>query len=287
MTRYAPLWQQANPYAASQDRNLLGAILPVGGAGAKPALVNNTMQVSIPAGWLAVALAPGQGAALCRWDTSEVVTLAAAPGSGLQRWDLVVCQVRDNAIDQGPNNDFIFTAVTGVAVSASPALPTAPANAAPVFYVLVNGAVANLNGASTLDRRPLGHAEAYNATAYTIPASTFQNLHLDTVEGGAGFDPIFAQYVVPFPGRYLITAEFTLDRVSNPMLQVNKNGGAARRLGAPINGTTAGSPTIGGAAILPCAAADSLTISVYSSVAANTLPGSMYTYAQFQYVGPI
>jgi hypothetical protein len=287
MARHAPMYQQSQNYPAVRDRELLAALWPGGGgAGPAPARVNNTMNVNIPAGWLAVALQAGQGSTVCVWDAPEVVAIAAAPASGQQRWDLVVCQVRDNALDSGANQDFVFQAVTGVPAASSPAIPALPANSAMVALLLITGGQANLNTASFWDRRPLGHAEAYNATAYTIPASSFQTLKLDTLEGGAGFDPVFASYYVPMPGRYLITSVFTLDRVSNPMLQVNKNGAAARRLGAPINGTTAGAPTIGGAAILRCVTGDSLTISVFSSVAANTLADPAYTYAQFQYMGP-
>jgi hypothetical protein len=286
MTRFAPLWQQAGSYPSQLDRGLLSALWPAGGgAGPPPAAVANTMNVTIPPGWLGVPLQAGQGSALCRWDANEVVTLAASPQTGQQRWDLVICQVRDNQIDGGPNNDFIFTNVTGVAAASSPAVPALPMNAALVAQVLLTGGQANLNSATFFDQRPLGHAEVFNATAYTIPATTFQNLHLDTVEGGAGFNTAFYAYSVPMPGRYLITALVSLDRVASGTLQVNKNGNPARRLNAPISGTTTGNPSFGGAAILPCVAGDALTLSVFTSVAANTLSGSPYTYAQFHYLG--
>lgn len=181
MTRYAPLWQQAGTYPAQLDRGLLGALWPGGGgAGGWPSVVQNTMGVTIPPGWLAVPLQAGQGSALCRWDAAEVVTLTAAPPSGQQRWDLVVCQVRDTDLGGGPDNDFVFAAVTGVPAASSPAIPAVPANAAPVGQILITGGQANLNTAPFNDVRPLGHTEVYNASAYTIPATTFQNLHLDT-----------------------------------------------------------------------------------------------------------
>ena len=286
MTRFAPLWQQAGSYPSQLDRGLLGALWPAGGgAGPPPAVVANTMNVTIPPGWLGVALQAGQGTAVCRWDANEVVTLAASPQTGQQRWDLVVCQVRDNQIDGGPNNDFIFTNVTGVAAASSPQIPATPANAALVALVLVTGGQANLNTALFYDRRPLGHAEVYNNTAYTLTATTFQNLRLDTLEGGCGFDTAFNSYAVPMTGRYLIAAALTCDRVLSGTVQVNKNGNAARRLQSAISGTATGNPTVGGAAILPCVAGDALAISVWVSVAANTLSGPAYTNAQFHYLG--
>jgi hypothetical protein len=285
MTRHAPLWQQAGTYPSQLDRQLLGALWPGGGgAGGWPSVVQNTMNVTIPPGWLGVPLAAGQGSALCRWDAPEVVTLTASPPSGQQRWDIVACRVRDTDLDQGPDNDFIFTVITGAPAASSPVIPSLPPNAAMVVLVLITGGQANLNSAWFNDRRPLGHAEVYNATAYTIPATTFQNLHLDTREGGAGFDTGFFTYTVPMTGRILVTGALTLDRAANATFQVNKNGATVKRLGT--SQVTSGNPTVGGAGVVPCVAGDTLTISVYSSVAANTLAGATLTHAQFSYLGP-
>jgi hypothetical protein len=111
------------------------------------------MNVSIPPGTAAVPLQAGQGAAVCTWDAAEVVTLAAAPPSGQSRIDLVVAQVRDNAIDGGANNDFVFAAVAGTAAASNPAAPAVPTNAYVMCQVLVPGAAANLNTATITDRR--------------------------------------------------------------------------------------------------------------------------------------
>ena len=154
MTRFAPLWQQAGTYPAQLDRNLLAALWPTGGvlAGAVTA-VNNTMTLSIAPGTAAVPLAGGQGVALCRWDAAEIVTVTASPPSGQSRIDVVVCQVRDNALDAGPNNDFIFSVVAGTAAASNPAVPATPANAFAVYSVTVPGAAANLNTATLADLR--------------------------------------------------------------------------------------------------------------------------------------
>ena len=153
MTRFAPLWQQAGSYAAQLDRGLIAALWPAGGVlGGAVAALNNTMTASVAPGSAAVPLASGQGAALCRWDAAEVVTVTASPPSGQSRIDLVVCQVRDNAIDAGPNNDFVFVVVAGTPAASAPAAPAVPANALAVAQVTVPGAAANLNGATITPR---------------------------------------------------------------------------------------------------------------------------------------
>jgi hypothetical protein len=186
VTRYAPLWQQEGNYSADVDRSLFGALWPAGGAsGAAPAKVAGTMTVNIPPGLVAVPLAPGQGSALCRWDSTEAVTLGPAPPSGQSRFDLIVCQVRDVVLDGGANNDFVFEVIAGAPATSlllrpethpgdtpdakpgepegpevepfAAAPPATPANAYAMFTVLVPGGAANLDGATLADlRRTLG-----------------------------------------------------------------------------------------------------------------------------------
>jgi hypothetical protein len=148
MTRYGPLWQQAGTYTATLDRSLIGTVWPTGGTtGGAVTAVNNTMTVSVAPGTVIVPLATGQGAALCRWDAAEVVgPLAAAPASN-SRIDLIVCQVRDNQLDAGSNNDFVFTFVTGTA-AASPTPPATPANAYSMAQITVASGMTNLNTAT-------------------------------------------------------------------------------------------------------------------------------------------
>jgi hypothetical protein len=154
MTRFTPLWQQAGNYPANYDRALLGTLFPnAAGTGAAAAPVANTMNISVPAGSLAVPLQSGQHSVLCRWDAAEVVTSPAAPAAGNKRIDLVVCQVRDPAIDGGVNSDFIFVVVSGVATTGTPAYPATPANSSVVCSYQVNGGVANLNGVVPTDFR--------------------------------------------------------------------------------------------------------------------------------------
>ena len=164
MARLTPLWQQALTYPARLDRQLLGAVWPGGGViGGAVTAVANTMGVSVAPGTAAVPLAAGNGGALCTWDAPEPVTLAAAPGSGTSRIDLIVVQVRDPDLDAGANGDFIVTAVKGIAAAFDAgakdeasafagAPPAVPANALAICQVLVPGAAANLNTATISQR---------------------------------------------------------------------------------------------------------------------------------------
>lgn len=167
MTRYTPLWQQAGNYPANYDRALLATLWPVNAAaGAKPAAVTNTMNVSIPSGAIAVPLQSGQHTALCRWDAAEVVSSPAAPAAGNSRIDVVIAQVRDPALDAGVNNDFIFLVVAGTPTTGTPAAPAVPANAAAVCQYTVPGGAANLNGVTITDRRrAIGTVVAFASVA--------------------------------------------------------------------------------------------------------------------------
>jgi hypothetical protein len=178
MTRFTPLWQQGGSYAAAVDRNLVGALYPVGAAsGAVPAPVANTMNVSIPPGRAAVPLQAGANSALCAWDAAEVVTSPAAPPAGNTRIDLIILQVRDPQLDAGINNDFIFQVLSGAPSTGTPVAPTVPTNALAVCQYTVPAAVANLNGVTVVDVRPPTRPNvpmiipAVMAPTYTIPVS--------------------------------------------------------------------------------------------------------------------
>jgi hypothetical protein len=157
MTRYQPLWQQAGSYAASQDRSLMSAIWPQNGVvGGVVSAVANTLTVSVAPGTAAVALQAGQGSALCRWDAAEVPpALASGPATGNTRIDVIYLQVRDNAIDAGANNDFVFLVAQGVPATSNPAIPAIPANALALANVVVPALAANLNAATITDQRTL------------------------------------------------------------------------------------------------------------------------------------
>jgi hypothetical protein len=232
MARLAPLWQQNGTYPANTDRVLLGTLWPGGGSsGAAPSLVAGTMNVSVAAGTAAVPLGTSYSA-LCRWDAAEVVPLAAAPPSGQSRIDLIVAQVRDQVIDAGSNNDFVFLAVTGTPAASNPAAPAVPANAYAVCAVTVPGAAVNLNGATLTDRRAAlvtvpstVKTRVYRAAAWVDAANNATPY--DTVAYGAGYSTAANAYVCPQPGDYLIIASVGLTaNVANMAFQaqIAKNG---------------------------------------------------------------
>jgi hypothetical protein len=152
MARSTPLWQQNSSYTAGLDRLLMSALWPNGGAimATPPSAVANTMNMSVPAGFCAVPMSDGTKE-LCRWDAAEIVG-PLSPSAAQPRIDLIVCQVRDAALDAGANNDFLFAAVTGVP-AASPVAPATPANAFGIVSVLVPAGVANLNTATITNLR--------------------------------------------------------------------------------------------------------------------------------------
>jgi hypothetical protein len=287
MAHDPPLYQQSGSYPAQVDRRaLLASIWPGGGgAGAKPVAVANLMQVSIPPGWLAVPLVTGQGTAICRWDAAEVVTLAAAPASGNQRWDAVVCQVRDPDLDGGANADFVFAPVTGVPAASNPAIPATPANAALVSLHLITGGQSNLNTATLLDRRPLGRCDVWQNAAQALPNTAFGQIFFDTVAAGAGWN--FGAYTCPMAGRYLVTAAVSIDRAVNfASLAVFVTPSKPGRAGSNYNATGLNSRPILSAVIPNLAAGDALSISALVGPAANTVAGQDQTYAGFQWLSP-
>jgi hypothetical protein len=111
------------------------------------------MQVVIAAGQVAVPTPNNTGTTLCTSDAPENVTLTAAPASGNNRIDLIVCQARGNDLDGGVNNDFVFVAVAGV-VAATPTVPAIPAGAVAVAQVYVGGGVSAIALANITDLRP-------------------------------------------------------------------------------------------------------------------------------------
>jgi hypothetical protein len=283
MTRYAVLWQQGGSYAASVDRGLLSTLWPSGGVtGGAVTAVANTMTVSVAPGVVAVPLQAGQGVALCRWDAAEVVTLAAAPGSGQSRIDVIVAQVRDNALDSGGNNDFVFTSVTGTpATTGSQVAPATPTNAYALAQVTVPGAVANLNTATITTvagglggqmQGPAGRAHGTAATSMANNTNTTVTLGAsDFLRGGmrlAGNG-----LVVPLSGLYLVTANVSWNSNNSATFSITiyRNGGQT------VNGAgvafTGNPQTISGGGVwnqnytdhLVCAAGDTLTISGFQN----------------------
>jgi hypothetical protein len=300
LTRYAPLWQQSSTYPAAVDRGLIAAVWPASGStGAAVTAVAGTMNVSIAPGSAAVALGANLSV-LCRWDVAEVVTLTAAPPSGSSRIDLIVLQVRDNSIDGGGSNDFIFQAIAGAVGTPGPgAVPAVPVNAYAVAQVLVPGAAANLNGATVTSRRsPLVPRDSYacrvwKTAAFTLPTAS-NALGWDVVEkddwnlsGINTGNP--TRFTAPVAGWYRLDATIS----TNPaavgqwgLVSCYKNGTQYAVLKQETFAVSTGNwPVLAGGTVLYLNAGDYVETWKGASVQWNGVVGQYNTFASFIYLG--
>ena len=237
MARSQPLWQQAGSYSATLDRQIMRALWPAGGVnGGHIAAVPDTMDVSIEPGMAGVPLTDGQGTALCVWDEQEIVTFSDAPPTGSRRRDLVICRVRDAAVDGGADNDFVFETVSGPDAPSDqyPETPAAPDNSIPMRLFQVEGGSANLNTAITWDWK-------HGQFLYASPPSFYMRTYMHDFNFGPGIvvmaygpadpgnDPygllegIYSPncgYRVPTAGYYDIDAVIGVNNSGNQCLNV-------------------------------------------------------------------
>ena len=204
MTRYTPLWEQLGSYAASTDRHLISSIWPNAvTTGCAVTAPGGTMQLNVAPGAAAVPSQNNTGSTLCISDAVENVVIAAAPGSGLNRIDLVLMRPRGQDLDGGSNNDFIFdTSVTGVP-AATPVAPSVPAGSLALAQVYVGANVVAITSGNITDARPhgLGPEVPLAATApfssYVSPLDGEVWVAKGGVNGGAwrkARDVLHAQY---------------------------------------------------------------------------------------------
>jgi len=153
MTRFTPQWLQSGSYAASVDRRLIGALWPAPASAGCLVQASTGMVVNVNPGQVAVPTQNSTGATLCSSDASEAVTVTAAPPSGQNRIDLIICRPRGNDLDGGANTDFIFDVVTGTP-AASPAVPATPAGTVALAQISVAGGAASIVAGNITDVRP-------------------------------------------------------------------------------------------------------------------------------------
>ena len=301
MTRYAPQWLQVPTYSASQDRRLIGAIWPAPAASGCAVSVATAMTVNIAAGQVAVPTSNNTGSVLCSSDAVEQVTLAAAPGSGSNRIDLVICQARGNDIDGGANNDFVFSVVTGTA-AASPAVPAVPANAVALAQILVPGGSAQVTAANITDRRPAGLPADQTIAARMYPTGQTvigngvlsQVLQMTTEYMLGGFTLVNNALVVPVDGIYLCTASCAWQSAGNPVgagtfqARMAVGGNTARIIGGPVQLTVASNGITGGAAALPLSRGQAVSLYGYQSTGApaGTFADTSMTWLDLTRIGP-
>jgi hypothetical protein len=293
------LWQQAGTYPAGTDRGLLSTLWPASGStGGAVTTVANTMTTSVAPGTAAVALTTaGALTQLCRWDAAEVVTHAAAPPAGSSRIDLVVLQVRDNTLDAGGNNDFIFQAIAGAGGTPGPgAAPAVPTNAYAMGQLTVPGGAANLNGVTVVDRRvPLAvsaasvHSRVRRVAAWT--AANGAQFSFDTVDYGAAYATAAGLFTCPLAGYYLVNANLSVVTTgANQWLRalVYRNGAGAYANGpfivAPATALAASAPVT---TVVQANGGDTLAIWTTTSTVglAGQTTADTQAWASFDYLG--
>lgn len=123
-----PGFMQAHSTSAQEVRRLVPALGDAGVLGSADLAVTQraagaNMTVDVAGG---SCIIPGAiGSYLCRNPTSVSVPVAAAPGVGNSRIDVVYAQIRDDEIDGGGLNEWKIDVVTGTP-SGTPSVPALP-----------------------------------------------------------------------------------------------------------------------------------------------------------------
>jgi hypothetical protein len=158
----APLWLQALTYPAGVDRDLVDAAFPTGGVVHQGDLAVNqrgagaNMSVDIAPGLAVIGGTDiaGQGKYLGRLKNTVNVPIAAAPGAGLTRIDLVYAHIADATVIGGTTNAMtVETPAVGAAVSSNPVPPAVPATSIPLAQIAVAAGTAAITTALITDRR--------------------------------------------------------------------------------------------------------------------------------------
>jgi microcystin-dependent protein len=179
MTLYAPLDIQNGTYSATLDRQLLHMLFSAAGVvGASDLVVaqraaGTNMSVDVAAG-RAVVLGTDQadqGKYLCWSDAVTNVVIAAAPGTGLSRIDLIVAKVRDADQNGGVNNDWVIQAVTGSAAS-TPTTPATPASSLVLATISVAASVTAIVNANIVSTQTPATSREWTVGDYKESAST-------------------------------------------------------------------------------------------------------------------
>jgi hypothetical protein len=205
MTRHTPNWLQQGTYPASIDRDVLGFYSPTPRTTGCAVTVSSAMTVNIAPGQVAVPTANNTGTVLCTSDAVEQVTLTAAPASGTNRYDLIICQARGNDLDGGSNNDFIFTMVTGTG-AASPTIPAVPNNAALIAHIYIPGGSASVTAGNITDRRLTGIYRSWRSVAWTTSMGGV--VGMDIIDAGPSYPwtQITNAFTIPVAGSYNVNA---------------------------------------------------------------------------------
>jgi len=184
MTLLAPLWAQNSAYPAATDRHLIGATLGAGVVRSGDLLVGPraagaAMSVDIAPGEVVVPSSIDRGAYLCVSTAIESVSIAAAPGTGQSRIDLIYAEVRDSQATGAPGgySDWHMDVVTGTPTTGTPTVPAVPANSVALAQIAVAAGTASITAGLITDRRNLSPRQPVlpfttRTSAASVPASS-------------------------------------------------------------------------------------------------------------------
>jgi hypothetical protein len=215
-----PLWMQATTYPAGNDRDLIDAVFRIGGVIGQGDLAvaqrgaGANMSVDVAAGLVVVPGTDiaGQGKYMGRLKNTVNVPIAAAPGAGLTRIDLIHAHIADATVIGGALNCLsVETPVVGTAVSSNPAVPATPASSVPLAQITVAAGTASITTAMIADVRPwAGQPPAMGIIRGGYGVSTANS-------GAVGSTPtvLYGSNVTTAPGRrYKITAFLNVSQQS-------------------------------------------------------------------------
>jgi hypothetical protein len=159
------MYEQEGQYMAQADRMFHGDIL-----GSLPAMLLSygALQVTQTGTGanMAVDIQPGRAAFQGNYTTSEGayylwadavenVVITAAPPAGQERYDLVVAQVRNDYLDSGGNNDWLYQVIRGTpATTGSATVPVAGTNQFALASVHIASQVTSIVTSAITDLRP-------------------------------------------------------------------------------------------------------------------------------------
>ena len=128
----------------------------------------------------------------------------------------------------------------------------------------------------------LTRTSVYLNAAQTLIVSSYDTVKFDTVEFGSGFNTGTNTYTVPYTGYLKVTGAIGVNVCSGGLFVVTVYNGSTRvKRCFSSNNYMSGSINLFGV-IIPVTAADSITIRVYSSPAAQLFNNNSDTWCQFE-----
>ena len=128
----------------------------------------------------------------------------------------------------------------------------------------------------------LTRTSVYLNAAQTLTVSTYDTVKFDTVEFGSGFNTGTNTYTVPYTGYLKVTGVIGVNVCSGGLFVVTVYNGSTRVKRCFSSNNYMSGSINPFSVIIPVTAADSITIRVYSSPAAQLFNNSSDTWCQFE-----